>query len=445
MRRYWHPIVPAALLEARSVQSVRLLGEDLTLYRDRSGTLGLIGQRCPHRLVDMRFGIPEDEGLRCPYHGWLFDKTGACIETPLEPPHLNFKSKVAIEAYPVQELGGLIWAYLGPLPAPLLPQDDLFVREDGFRQIVGHRLPCNWLQVMDNRADLGHGYYTHGRQGQYIAELAGAPPEYLKRPEALLRPIVEMNGRQAYPKHRYVRNAYGFAKAMLPSDQPDEVGGKGWEEGMNPVLFPYQLVLMPISGDGFPTIKRVYQIGVPIDDTTTWHIYYFCYTFPKEIDPPKQRTVPYVEVPLKDEKGEFILDYITGQDMVTWWAQGEIADRTREHLGYSDSVLIAHRQLLEEQIALVEQGGEPINVFRNPADAYRRDQNLPMVRAMDEGKQPAASVLQDPKRPGAWLDLKVDGDIGRYCPDRDVLEELYSKTIRLWSGKASLEAVSENV
>jgi 5,5'-dehydrodivanillate O-demethylase len=114
MRRYWHPIAVATQLDTNPVRRVRILSEDLTLYRDRQGRLGLIGQRCPHRAVDLQFGIPEPEGLRCPYHGWMFDSTGQCIEQPLEPPDSTYKDRIRIAGYPVQELGGLIWAYPDP-------------------------------------------------------------------------------------------------------------------------------------------------------------------------------------------------------------------------------------------------------------------------------------------------------------------------------------------
>ncbi len=152
---------------------MRILSEDLVLFRDRGGRLGLVQERCPHRMTSLAVGIPEPEGLRCCYHGWLFNAEGKCLEQPLEPGGTSFKDKIEITAYPVQELGGLIWAYLGPKPAPLLPRWDLFVRKHGFRQMVGHQLPCNWLQCMENRGDLGHAVYLHGRLFQYALEREG--------------------------------------------------------------------------------------------------------------------------------------------------------------------------------------------------------------------------------------------------------------------------------
>ena len=173
MRRYWHPIVPTVQLEDDPVRKVRILGEDLVLFRDRSGDLGLIEPRCPHRAMHMAFGIPEEAGLRCPYHGWLFDGTGQCLEQPLAPPDSTFKDRVRIAAYRVQEMGGLVWAYLGPEPVPLLPRLDLCEQEHGLRQTVGHMLPCNWLQDMENRGDQHHAIYLHGRLFQYALEQQG--------------------------------------------------------------------------------------------------------------------------------------------------------------------------------------------------------------------------------------------------------------------------------
>ena len=127
LRRYWHPVTTAIELSKEPVLSVKLLGENLALYRSPNGELGLMAERCPHRGASMVYGIPEDGGLRCPYHGWKFSDEGVCLEQPAEPEESTFKHRVRIPAYPVQELGGLIWAYLGPAPAPLLPRWDMLV------------------------------------------------------------------------------------------------------------------------------------------------------------------------------------------------------------------------------------------------------------------------------------------------------------------------------
>ena len=149
MRRYWHPIAAAGELNEKPTKAVRILGEDLVLYKDRSGTLGLIGRLCPHRRVDLSYGIPEEHGLRCMYHGWMMDETGQCIEQPFEEtvhPDGRFKEKVKIAGYPVQELAGVVWAYMGPSPVPLLPRWELLARENAVRETTFRELDCNWLQ-----------------------------------------------------------------------------------------------------------------------------------------------------------------------------------------------------------------------------------------------------------------------------------------------------------
>ncbi len=118
MRRYWQPIRPLAQLLDEDVMKVRILGEDLVLFRSLKSELGLIGDHCAHRRTGLEYGIPDEGGLRCCYHGWLYDTSGQCIETPLEAPDSTFKERVKITGYPAQELGGLVWAYLGPAPAP---------------------------------------------------------------------------------------------------------------------------------------------------------------------------------------------------------------------------------------------------------------------------------------------------------------------------------------
>ena len=119
MRRYWHPVAATAQLEGNPVRKVCILGEDLVLFRDRNGNLGLLESRCSHRAMNMAFGIPEEAGLRCPYHGWRFDGTGRCLEQPPAPPDSTFKDRVRIAAYQVQEMGGSsgpIWSQ-SPLPS----------------------------------------------------------------------------------------------------------------------------------------------------------------------------------------------------------------------------------------------------------------------------------------------------------------------------------------
>ncbi|HEY3118955.1 MAG TPA: Rieske 2Fe-2S domain-containing protein, partial [Chloroflexota bacterium] len=144
LRRYWHPIAAQTQLEKEPVKAVTLLGESLVLYRDLGGQLGLLAEPCMHRRASLAYGIPEARGLRCPYHGWLYAEDGQCLEQPAEPAFRwtdsggpssaesagleaqargdSFADRIRTTAYPVEELGGLIFAYLGELPAPALPR-----------------------------------------------------------------------------------------------------------------------------------------------------------------------------------------------------------------------------------------------------------------------------------------------------------------------------------
>lgn len=440
MRRYWHPIYPAIKLLDNPVAKVRILCEDLVLYRDRSGNLGLIDERCPHRRTSLAVGIPESNGLRCCYHGWLFDANGSCLEQPLEPVTSRFKERIKIKAYPVQEMGGLIWAYLGPAPAPVLPRWDLCVRPDGYRQIVAHNLPCNWLQVMDNRGDLGHAVFTHGRMFQYVLERQGRLNHDVgSRYNAAMIELQQMRDRGAHVKYRPIYNELGFTKGRMISDESEDQ--PAWQIGVNPIVFPY--MLSNGLGEEGVRIRRSYQIGVPIDDTHTWHFQYFCYVFPPGVEVPEQRSVGYAEVPLKDENGEFILDYVLAQDMVAWYNQGEISDRTQEHLGASDTLVSAYRRMLKEQIDIVAQGGEPIGVFRDPALAERPERRIPgnergaPIKQTSIQQQVSYREKFHKKSAAGWLYIEDDAD--RYCPDRELILELFRRT------EAMLEARKQQV
>ena len=342
LRRYWHPVATGKDLKENPVRSVRILGETLTLYRDRRGRLGLIGQRCAHRGVDMKCGIPEEEGLRCPYHGWLYDATGQCIAQPSEANENVFKGKIKIPSYPVEELGGLIWAYLGPQPAPLLPRWDLFVVDNCFRQIGTTMLPCNWLQCQENSVDTVHIEWSHGRFGHYSLERKG-----ITDPRTHAR--FDLIGRK-HTKIDFKRTEYGIQKLRLREGETEDA--EGWRVG-HPLVFPNYVRVGQIGYSEF-------QIRVPIDDTHTWHLAYQVY-FPGPIEVPEQDPVPTFPVPIQE-----LPDFVLGQDLLVWSNQGEINDRTQENLGATDVGLVMFRRMLMEQIKIVQSGGDPINTFRDP-------------------------------------------------------------------------------
>jgi 5,5'-dehydrodivanillate O-demethylase len=346
MRRYWHPVATNQELAQNPVKGVRLLGENFTVFKDRQGRLGLVGQRCAHRRVDLKHGIPEMEGLRCPYHGWLYDSTGQCIDQPAEDPDHNFASRVKIDAYHVEELGGLIWGYIGPEPAPLLPRWDLFAYDNVFRLVGTTTLDCNWLQCQENSVDTVHTEYMHGMFGVYSTEVLGE-----KDPEVIARfqRFVDRHHR----KIDFKPTQYGIQKFRLTVGQ-DETASS-WNIG-HPMVFPNYVLI------GQPGYKE-FQIRVPIDDTHTWHLSYHVYFPGPGVQIPDQTTIPTFEVPYRA-----FPDYVLGQDIVAWPAQGEIVDRSKEKLAETDRGLIMFRRQLEENMRKVEEGQDPMNTFRDPKD-----------------------------------------------------------------------------
>jgi len=352
MRRYWHPFAAAGELDDRPTKQIRLLSEDLVLYRDRSGTLGLIDRLCAHRRVDLSYGIPEENGLRCMYHGWMYDETGQCIEQPFEEtvhPDGRFKEKVKITAYPVREMGGLLFTYMGPLPAPLLPNYDILVQNKNvWREAFIAELPVNWLQCMENSVDPVHLEWLHGVYGMFTASQEG-------------RRDVVAEGVATFGKHKKIgfdtfergmvkRRVYGSGTEKDPK----------WTVG-HPLLFPN---ILQQGGGG----RYFFQYRVPIDDEHTWHVELTSYWFPDDVEAPVQESVPYQYVALTTPDGRWRTNDTVSQDHIAWILQGTIMDRSEEKLGESDKGLIFYRKMLEDQMKVVEDGGEPLNVLRDESE-----------------------------------------------------------------------------
>ncbi|MEE2656320.1 MAG: Rieske 2Fe-2S domain-containing protein [Chloroflexota bacterium] len=344
MRWYWHPIAAATQLDENPVKRVKLLGESLVLYRDRSGKLGLIGDTCAHRSVNLAFGIPEVEGLRCPYHGWRYDSSGQCTEMPEEGKDSTFPGRVKIPAYPVKELAGLVFAYLGSEPAPLLPNWDLFVTGNVMRDVGIQVLDCNWLQVQENDMDPAHLEWLHGHFSNYALERLGRPDLQRHRGGAESK-RTSINERRDWAV--YEQGIMNYAKTS-----------NGLRE-VRPSIFP--------NVNSFATD---FMYRVPMDDSHTMHVFFTIYPQDPKI-PTSQEKVPYYTIPSSvDREGNPIwmeLDNNGGQDSMVWVTQGSIVDRTKETLGESDRGILMFRDLLRQQIQIVEDGGEPMNVFRDPA------------------------------------------------------------------------------
>ena len=352
LRRYWHPVATLSQFKNRHTHQVRLLGEDLVLYRDRSGAFGLIGAQCPHRKMSMMYGIPEERGLRCAYHGWVFGEDGSCLEQPYEEtedPEGRFKEKVRIASYRVAPAFGLLFAYLGPEPAPMIPRWDLFAM-DGVVRDIGHVVvPCNWLQIMENTLDPVHVEWLHQYFADFVAQRRENPEG--RRPRA---PHVKIS---------FDEFAYGIIKRRVVEGGSEE--DEDWKTG-HPMVFPN---ILRQGGQRRGLTWLGFQIRVPIDDHTTAHWWYACY--PAEGREQAPEDIPYFKVPIAELDAEGqprwdVLDNNSGQDIAAWITQGAVADRTTESLGRSDKGIIMYRRMLEDNIAAVARGEDPVCTFRDP-------------------------------------------------------------------------------
>ncbi|MBV9120066.1 MAG: Rieske 2Fe-2S domain-containing protein [Chloroflexi bacterium] len=337
LRRYWMPIGPATeLSDERPTRFVRLLGEDLVLFRDKRGRVGLLADHCAHRGASLCYGRVEERGISCAYHGWLYDTEGNILETPPERNDAIMRS-VRQRAYPVRRFLGMYWAYLGPAPAPEIPRYDVWCRTDGRRRIVIHpQLDCNWFQAMENSVDPAHLQILH-------QEHIGAAGPAVNTTRGFTDDVASFDFRLEW---------FGIVKRR------EYVNGQADE---HPLLFPN------ILRQGSST-----QIRVPIDDTHTAHIHVAFDPSPDgstidQGDPPVEYLDPYKEPASQvHPAARYRTDTVLAQDHMAWETQGAIADRTTEHLSYSDRGIHLLRSLMFEQIERVRQGMDPMGVVRDP-------------------------------------------------------------------------------
>jgi 5,5'-dehydrodivanillate O-demethylase len=340
LRRYWAPIGAAAELDDTPTKPMRLMGEDLVLYKDKGGRYGLVDRHCPHRRADMSYGWVEECGIRCNYHGWKFDESGACLDQPFEEiahPDARFKDRISIKAYPVEEKAGLLWAYMGPADQkPLVPNYEAFTRTNGFVQIVLADVPCNWYQCHENTIDPVHFEWLHSNWSQILRGQRE-------------RPFSPTHLRLAFKEFDYGFTYHRILEGMAETHERWQVGRVS--------LWPHGFYL----GGHF-------EWRIPVDDENSLSVCWFYERVPTEMEPFTQERIPYWYAPLKDERtGRWITSHVINQDFVGWVGQGTIADRTQEHLGESDRGIIQLRRRMLEEAARVERGEEPKGLVRDPA------------------------------------------------------------------------------
>ena len=369
MRRYWHPIALSGDLPAGGAPApVQILGENLVLFRDEAGRPGLLGINCPHRSADLSYGRIEDGGLRCLYHGWLFDIAGRCLEQPGEPADSTYKDEIRHTAYPCRELAGIIFTYMGNDDPPLFPDYEFLHVPEDHRYTSKTYIDCNYLQALEGDIDPVHLSYLH---------TAVKPPDTRAVPGGD-RSADFHYGNDRRPTLELEQADFGVRIYSIRAAEP----GKKYVRMTN-FIMPNKAAIVGNEG----RVNQGNQINwhVPIDDT---HHLRFDITINRERPLDMERyTAPIgMEVTpegrmVRNQSNRYLQDreemrrtftgmggYFMAHDSFASETQGPIHDRTREHLGTTDKFIAAARRQILEGIQDVADGREPRHSIRDAAD-----------------------------------------------------------------------------
>jgi phenylpropionate dioxygenase-like ring-hydroxylating dioxygenase large terminal subunit len=340
LRRYWQPVCFADELQDLPLR-VRLLGEDLVAFRDFSGAVGLLELHCPHRGTSLEFGLVSDKGIRCCYHGWLFDVDGAILETPGEPADSTLKERLCHGAYPTHEYNGIMFAYMGPPDKmPPFPIYDSYTRP-GYRLIPGRKYfyPCNWLQILENAMDPVHTAFLHTIvSGSQFTDEFGEVPEldFLETPVGMI-----------YVATRRVDENVWARMVEIVAPNLQQVAPV-WEDGKT-----------EHPGEGAMMSRWI----VPMDDTHTMFIEFRHVSETDGVTPAwwadRDIMLPG-QLPLET--------YEASQrqpgDYEAQVGQRPIAIHGFEHLGATDRGIILFRRQIRRGIRAVAEGRDPDGLFR---------------------------------------------------------------------------------
>lgn len=369
LRQYWQPV--ALLREfadgaaaGRPIRAVRLLGEDFVLFRDEQGRYGLLDRDCPHRNADLAYGRLEHGGLRCPFHGWLFDVHGNCLETPAEPISSQLCKHVRQRAYPVIAKSGVLFAYIGPGEPPAFPALDCLVAPESHTFAFKGLWECNWLQALEVGMDPAHASWLH-RFFEDEDTAASYGKQFRSATNDTEAPITKVLREHDRPDITVHEAAHGLRIVTL---RP--LGEAGTHVRVTNVLFP-QAFVIPMS-----TEITITQFHVPVDDNNNyWYSFFTSFGNPIDKEAMWQQRIPTYPPPAfrsrRNRANEWGYDpaeqatqTYTGMgfdiNVHDQWAcesQGPIQDRTREHLGTSDKAIIAFRRMLKDGIEKVSAGG----------------------------------------------------------------------------------------
>ena len=364
LRHYWQPVALSEELQGpRPLKAVQLMGQHYVLFRDESGRIGLVDRDCPHRGADLAYGRLENGGLRCAFHGWLFDTTGQCLETPAEPAGSKLCTRIRQGAYPVAEKSGVIFAYVGKGEPPAFPEFDCFVAPDSHTFAFKGLWECNWLQALEVGMDPAHASFLHrfyedeDTAESYGKQFRGASAD---SDLAITRVLREYDR----PDITVERAPHGMKLTTLRKLSEEQTHVR-----VTNVVFP-QAFVIPMS-----TEMTISQWHVPVDDTHCyWYAIFTSFTGPVDKAQMREQRLQTIELPLytsrknkRNEYGYNVEEQRTqtytgmGQDINVHdqWAcesMGPIQDRTREHLGSTDKGIAMFRRMLVQAIDDVQAG-----------------------------------------------------------------------------------------
>jgi nitrite reductase/ring-hydroxylating ferredoxin subunit len=377
MRLYWQPVgLAEELAGPRPVKAVRLMDQDLVLFRDEAGRLGLLDRDCPHRGADLAYARRERGGLRCPFHGWLFDVAGKCLEMPAEPEGSRYCERIRQGAYPVRERNGLIFGYLGAGEPPAFPDFDCFIASESHSFAFKGHMECNWLQALEVGIDPAHASFLHRFEEDESTE-TGYGRQF--RAASIDSNIPMTTLLRDYPRPKIDVEPTAFGLRLLTRRQLNE---RQTHLRVTNLLFPNAFVI-PMSAE-----MTITQWHVPVDDGSNyWYAIFTSFGRPVEKDEMRRQRLELYQLPdykprlnranrwgynPEQQRTKTFTGMGFDINVHDQWAcesQGPIADRTREHLGTSDKAIIAYRRLLLRSIAQAEAGETPLMVLDRVAAA----------------------------------------------------------------------------
>ncbi len=369
LRRYWQPVALSAELTADEPLAIRVMSEDLVLFRDAQGKPSLIGRRCPHRGVDLSYGRVEDGGLRCIYHGWLLASDGRCLDQPGEPEGSTYKDRVKHKAYPCREAGGLVLAYMGPGDPPRLPKFPFFLAPAARCWTTKIHHDCNYLQANEGNIDPQHLSYLH---------------RFIDPRQSVDARVNSLLIRDPAPKLEVEETPYGFRLFAARSAGPDQSYLRMSNFIMpNCSAFDGSPLVDPRTGKARDNLGYQLHWHVPIDDETHWK-YTILYAHEVAIDLDWIEKIVFADVGpdyrlarnsgnrYQQNRAEMKTQSFAGMGQSFWAhdkfateAQGAIADRSTEHLGTTDKPTMLMRRQLLTAIADIKAGRDPLFVERS--------------------------------------------------------------------------------